>query len=58
VLGQELPELVYDREDRIRATIHDGAASDLDDLHPRKEPDRAPAGNWGSELTVEEGLAR
>ena len=58
VLRQELPEFVHEREDRVRAAIHDGAAADLHDLQPGKEPDRTPAGDGASELAVEEGLAR
>lgn len=58
VLGQELPELVHDREDRVRAAIHDGASADFHDLKPGEKPDRAPASDGGGEFTVEEGLAR
>jgi hypothetical protein len=32
VLRQEIPEFVHEREDRVRAAIHDGAAADLHDL--------------------------
>jgi hypothetical protein len=32
VLGQELPEFVHEREDRVPAAIHDRAAADLHDL--------------------------
>src|SRR5262245_61946678 len=35
VLRQEIAELVHEREDRVRAAIHDGAASDLHDLQVR-----------------------
>src|SRR5262245_31077997 len=31
VLRQEIPDFVHEREDRVRATIHDGAAADLHD---------------------------
>jgi hypothetical protein len=58
VLGQELPELVHDREDRVRAAIHDGASADFHDLKPGEKPDRAPASDGAGEFTVEEGLAR
>ena len=58
VLGQELPELLHDGQDRLRAAIHDGAAADLDDLQPGQEPDRAPAGDGTGEVAVEQGLAR
>src|SRR5215475_2890539 len=37
--------------------IHDGAATDFHDLHPRQEPNRASAGDWTGEIAVEEGLA-
>ena len=58
VLGQELADLVDEREDRIPAAIHDGTAADLRDLQPGKDPDRAPAGDWAGEVAVEEGLER
>jgi hypothetical protein len=34
MLGQEVAELVDDRQDRLGAAIHDRAASDLYDLQP------------------------
>src|SRR6516164_6724869 len=37
VLRQEIPEFVHEREDRVRAAIHDGAAADLHDLQPWEE---------------------
>src|SRR5215471_12492425 len=40
------------------AAIHDGAAADLHDLHPREKPDRAAAGDGTGEIAVEQGLAR
>jgi hypothetical protein len=40
------------------AAIHDGAAADLHNLHPREEPDRASAGDWAGVIEIEEGLAR
>ena len=58
VLGQERPQLVHEREDRLMAAIHDGAAADLHDLHPREERDRASAGDGIGETAVKEGLAR
>ena len=58
VLGQQLAQLVDERQDRVRAAIHDGAAADLHDLHPGQEPDRASAGDGTGEIAVEEGLAR
>ena len=58
MLRQELAEFVHEREDRVRAAIHDGAAADLHDLQPGEEPDRTPAGDGAGELAVEEGLAR
>ena len=58
MLGQELPEFVHEREDRVAAAIHDGAAADLHDLQPGQQSDRAPASNGVREGAVEEGLAR
>jgi len=57
VLRQEIAELVHEREDRVRAAIHDGAAADLHDLQPGEELDRALVGDWTRELAVEERLA-
>ena len=58
MLGQKRPQLLHEREDRLMAAIHDGAAADLHDLHPREEPDRASAGDGAGEIAVEQGLAR
>src|SRR6185312_1446873 len=58
MLGQELPDFVHEREDRVPAAIHDGASADLYDLQPGKQPDRAPSGDGMRECAVEEGLAR
>ena len=58
VLRQKRPQLVHEREDRLMAAIHDGAAADLHDLHPREERDRASASDGIGEIAVEEGLAR
>ena len=58
MLLHELAEFVHDRKDRVRAAIHDRAAADLHDLHPREEPDGTPAGDGASEIGVEQGLAR
>jgi hypothetical protein len=58
VLGQKRPQLVHEGENCLMAAIHDGAATDLHDLHPREEADRAPAGDGTGEIAVEEGLAR
>ena len=58
VLGQELPEFVHEREDRVRAAIHDGAAADLHDLQPGEELNWTLVGDRASELAVEESLAR
>src|SRR3984885_9614120 len=54
---QETPEFVHEREDRIRAAIHDGAAADLYDLQPREELHWTLVGDRASELAVEESLA-
>ena len=58
VLWQQLPEFVHEREDRVAAAIHDGAAADLDDLQPGQHPDRASASHRMCKLAVEQGLAR
>src|SRR6185312_1230367 len=58
MLRQEIAEFVYEREDRVRAAIHDGAAADLHDLQPGEELDRTLVGDRACELAVEEGLAR
>ena len=58
MLGQQLAELVHERKDRLRTSIHDGAAADLHDLHPGQEPDGPPARNGTGEVAVEQGLAR
>src|SRR5215831_13686383 len=58
VLRQEIAELVHEREDRVRAAIHDGAAADLHDLQPGEKLDRTLVGDRASELAVEESLAR
>src|SRR5215831_3669525 len=58
MLRQQLAELVDDRKDRVRAAIHDGATTNLHDLHPGEEPDRASASDGASEVAVEERLAR
>jgi hypothetical protein len=58
VLSQERPQLVHERKDRLMAAIHDGAAADLHDMHPREEPDRASACDGAGEIVVEEGLTR
>ena len=58
VLGQEIPEFVHERKDRVRAAIHDGAAADLHDLQPGEKLDRTLVGDRASELAVEESLAR
>ena len=58
MLLHELAKFVHDRKDRVGAPIHDRAAADLHDLHPREEPDRASAGDGTGEIAVEEGLAR
>src|SRR5271169_4300499 len=58
VLRQEIPEFVHQRENRVRAAIHDGAAADLHDLQPGEEPDWTLVGDRASELAVEESLAR
>ena len=58
MLLHELAEFVHNRKDRFRAPIHDRAAADLDDLHPREEPDGTPAGDRAGEIGVEQGLAR
>jgi len=58
VLRQEIPEFVHERENRVRAAIHDGAAADLHDLQPGEEPDWTLVGDRASELAVEESLAR
>ena len=58
MLLQKLAEFVHDRKDRIRAAIHDRAAADLHDLHPREEPDGTPARDRAGEIGVEQGLAR
>jgi hypothetical protein len=57
VLRQEIPEFVHEREDRVRAAIHDGAAADLHDLQPWEELDWTLVGDRASELAVEERLA-
>src|SRR5580704_936900 len=54
---QEIPEFVHEREDRIRAAIHDGAAADLHDLQPWEELDWTLVGDRASKLAVEESLA-
>jgi hypothetical protein len=58
VLRQKRPQFVHEREDRRMAAIHNGAAADLYDLHPREKPNRACAGHGPGEVVVEEGLAR
>jgi hypothetical protein len=58
VLGQKRPQLVDERQDRLMAAIHDGAAADFDDLHPWQQSDRAFAGDRTGEIAVEQGLAR
>src|SRR5262249_35511821 len=58
VLRQQGPQFLYERQDHLMAAIHDGAATNLDDLHPRQEPDRAAAGDRASEIAIEQGLAR
>src|SRR6516164_11017165 len=58
VLRQEIPEFVHEREDPVRATIHDGAAADLHDLQPGEELDWTLVGDRASELGVEQSLAR
>src|ERR1700722_13258138 len=58
VLGQEIPEFVHERENRVRAAIHDGSAADLHDLQPGEEPDWTLVGDRASELAVEQSLAR
>jgi hypothetical protein len=58
VLRQEIPEFVHEREDRVRAAIHDGAAADLHDLQPGEKLNWALVGDRASELAVEESLAR
>src|SRR5262249_22140675 len=57
MLLHELAELVHDRQDRIRAPIHDRAAADLHDLYPGEETDRTPTRDRACELDVEQGLA-
>jgi len=58
VLGEKLTDLLDERQDRLGATIHDRAAADLDDLQPREEPDRPPAGDGAGQLAVQKCLAR
>ncbi len=58
MLRQELADLFDDRQDRLMAAIHDGAAADLDDLQPGQDADRAPAGDGAGEVAVEQGLPR
>src|SRR5262245_34258045 len=57
VLGQQRPQLVYEREDCLMAAIHD-AAADLHDLYPGEKPDRLAAGDGTGEVAVEQGLTR
>ena len=51
MLGEELAELVHDREDRF-AAVHDRTAADLDDLQPGQQRDRPHTGDrrvsWSS----------
>ncbi len=54
---KELANLVNDREDSFGTAVHDGAATNFDDLEPGKNPSRANAGNGTSEITVLKGLA-
>src|SRR5215472_1200367 len=58
VLRQEIAELVNEREDRVRAAIHDGAAADLYDLQPGEDLDWTLVGDRTSEFAVEKSLAR
>jgi hypothetical protein len=58
VLGQELPDFLHEREDRVPAAIHDGAAADLHDLQPGQQPDRASTRDGVCEFAVKQGLAR
>src|SRR5215468_7907528 len=39
MLWQQRPQLVHERENRLMATVHDGAASDLHHLQPREKLD-------------------
>ena len=57
VLGQDLAQLVHDRQDRFSTAIHDGAPADLDNLQPRKDPDRAYARDGTGKIAILEGLA-
>src|SRR5579872_6587472 len=41
MLIEQRAQLGNERQDRFMAAIHDGAAADLHDLHPRHELDRA-----------------
>ena len=54
VLRQKIPEFVHEREDRVRAAIHDGAAADLHDLQPGEQLDWTLVGDRARELAVEE----
>ena len=55
---QKRTQFVNEREDRLMAAIHDGVAADLDDLHPRKQPDRTSSSDSAGKVAIEQGLTR
>ncbi len=58
VLRQQIADLLHERKDRLRAAIHDGAATDLHDLQPGENLDRTLVGDRAGELAVKQRLAR
>ena len=57
VLGQDPPQLVDQRQDRVGAAVNDRASADLDYGEPGQQADGLPDGGRPGQVGVEEGLA-
>ena len=58
MLGEKPSQFLDDRKYCFLPSIHNGAATNLYDLQPRKDPDRTPAFYGTGEVFVEKGLTR
>jgi hypothetical protein len=58
MLEEKPAQFPDDRKYCFLPSIHDGAATNLYDLQPRKDPDRTPAGYGTGEVFVEQSLTR
>ena len=57
MLGQDPAQLLDERQDRVRAFVHDRVPADLDHGQPGQQADRLPVGGRPGQVLVEESLA-